>query len=144
MQISVSNLKKLDVTHGRSRCPCWYPEQYAGYLRYALLGLALALGGCASDLGAPVVNDTVVAQPLSFDPAEDRMAYEFHVLAGEMAIQRGRRLEAAQQYVAALEYSDDPGLARRATRIALFAGQARLAYQAAGAWARVAPQALDA
>ncbi len=140
MQISVSILKKTDATQGR-----WYPQHCASHLLgWALLGFALALSGCASDQGAPVANEMAVAEPASFDPAEDRMAYEFHVLAGEMAIQRGQRLEAAQQYVAALQYSGDIDLARRATRIALFAGQPVLAYRAAEAWADIAPQALDA
>src|SRR5699024_9121655 len=74
----------------------------------------------------------------------DGSAAQYHILAGEMAMQRGLADTAARHYVAALQYTSSVKLARRATRIALFAGNRTLAYQGAEAWARQAPASLVA
>lgn len=72
------------------------------------------------------------------------MALEYHILAGELAVQRGDREVAAREYVAALAYSNDAELAQRATRVALFAEEIELAYTAAKAWTVAAPESFDA
>ncbi|NYZ61685.1 tetratricopeptide repeat protein [Luteimonas deserti] len=64
-------------------------------------------------------------------------------LAGEFAVQAGRLDEAADWYLAAARHSDgDAGLAERATRIALLAGDDRRAAQALDLWRRSAPGSL--
>lgn len=120
----------------------------AKLLRKLLFPAALAvLAGCAVDRGEPRPTFSDLA-PLSETTIQsgssDTVELEYHVLAGEMAIQRGLGQRAAEEYVAALAYSDDPELAQRATRIALFAGDPDLAFEAAKAWAAAEPQALDA
>lgn len=116
------------------------------YAGVGLAGLlALAIAGCAGQsspdgLAGMRIDPSQVRTPAS----DQRASYEYHVLAGEMAIQRGNRAIAAREYVAALEYSNDAELAERATRIALFADEPALAYRAAGAWAVAEPDSLDA
>ncbi|WP_101925237.1 MULTISPECIES: tetratricopeptide repeat protein [Luteimonas] len=64
-------------------------------------------------------------------------------LAGEFAVQAGRLDEAADWYLDAARASDgDAGLAERATRIALLAGDDRRAADALALWRRNAPDSL--
>lgn len=72
------------------------------------------------------------------------MDLQYHILVGEIAIQRGLHDLAAKFYVQALEYGNSPELAQRATRIALFAGDAKLGYRAALAWSQAEPDSLEA
>lgn len=106
---------------------------------------ALALAGCATQsVPEQAAGMRIDASQIETPAVARRSAYEYHVLAGEMAIQRDNREVAAREYVAALGYSNDPALARRATRIALYAGDTALAYRAAGSWAAAQPDSLDA
>ena len=103
---------------------------------------AIALAGCA---GNPITsNETATPITTGAAPSEPVLALEYHILAGELAVQRGNREVAAREYVAALAYSDNPELAQRAARVALFAGEPELAYQAAKAWAAAALDSADA
>lgn len=106
--------------------------------------LAAFVSGCVAAPSAAVGDAPATRSSASAALTNPAAAADFHILAGEMAIQRGMAATAAQHYVAALDYTDDEALARRATRIALFAGKLELAYRAAGEWARLAPTALDA
>lgn len=133
----------INDVNGADRLPAGRPWRAA--IPAAAL-VALWLGGCA---GQPVserpASDVRIDATMVQPPAVSRRAaYEYHVLAGEMAIQRDNRALAAREYVAALEYSKDPNLAKRATRIALFADEPALAYKAADIWAGSAPDSLDA
>lgn len=117
-------------------------------LRSALLlpGAALlVLAGCAVEppasgsyggASAPVI--------VGGQPTHPAVEVEYHVLAGEMAVQRGDRKRAAQEYVDALAHSDDPRLAKRAAQVALFAGEPALAYRAAQAWTAAQPSSREA
>ena len=87
---------------------------------------------------------TVAHSESSALDASRRAAYEYHVLAGELALQRGKYPVAASEYAAALEYSNDPALARRAGQIALLAHQPALAYRAVQAWVKAEPESLAA
>ena len=110
-----------------------------------MLAAALTLAGCAGQPAPDSVEGMRIdAATVATPESSRRSAYEYHVLAGEMAIQRGHRDVAAREYVAALDYSNDRELAERATQIALFAGEAELAYRAAGTWAAAEPDSLDA
>ncbi len=63
---------------------------------------------------------------------------------GELALARGERAVASRQYLDAAIALDDPGIARRATLIALLAGDAPAARRAADRWERLAPHDLEA
>ena len=63
------------------------------------------------------------------------------VMAGEFALQAGDYAQAAAFYLRAAVDSDDPGLAERATRIALLAGRTDLAEEALARWRALAPEA---
>lgn len=107
----------------------------------------MAVAGCASGPAKVTPgNDltTATTQQSTTPPSDPRAALEYHVLVGEIAVQRGQRDVAAESYVAALDYDHDPELAQRATRIALFAGNAQLGYRAALAWTEAEPGSLEA
>lgn len=104
-------------------------------------GLAAGLAACAMQV-PPEGNPNVDADAVRAPSASVELQY--HVLAGEWAVQRGQRRAAAESYVEALRYSDDPALAARATRIAVFANEPELAFRAARAWAQSAPDDANA
>jgi tetratricopeptide (TPR) repeat protein len=68
----------------------------------------------------------------------------YRVLLAEIAGQRGRMDVAVREYAAAAWASDDPQVAERATRIALFAKDYRVALRTAQRWLALAPEAADA
>lgn len=103
----------------------------------------ILLAGCAHISGPAENRATGPAKPVP-PPSGETVELQYHILAGEMAIQRGQAVRAAKEYLAALKYSSDPELARRATRIALYAGKAELAYRAARIWAAGKPESIDA
>lgn len=107
----------------------------------AWAALALALGGCALHPQQPAGRAPTVKPKTPPGPHAQR---EYHVLAGEMALQRGDLQAAARQYVAALGQSTGVDVAKRATQIALFANQPELAAQAASAWVKTAPNSAAA
>lgn len=111
-----------------------------------LPGLAIILlAGCASGPLADVPGaDTTQEAAVGAALPEPALALEYHILAGELAVQRGNREVAAREYVAALAYSNDAELAQRATRVALFAGETERAYTAAKAWTVADPKSFDA
>src|SRR5699024_793648 len=81
----------------------------------AAAALMFAITGCASTPAAAVAgNQAASASAQQQAAAAPQVAVGYHVMAGEMAAQRGMTTIAAQQYVAALAYSDDAALARRA------------------------------
>ena len=64
------------------------------------------------------------------------------VMAGEFALQAGQLEDAARWYLQAARTEDDPGLAERATRIALLANDDVRAAEALALWRQRAPQSL--
>tara|TARA_R110002020_G_scaffold37399_3_gene112906 strand:- start:1289 stop:2944 length:1656 start_codon:yes stop_codon:yes gene_type:complete len=66
------------------------------------------------------------------------------VMAGEFALQAGDFAQAAGHYLRAAEGSRDPGLAERAARIALMAGQPDAAAAAISRWRELSPGSLPA
>lgn len=73
---------------------------------------------------------------------EERLQY--HILAAELAGQRGQLRFAAQEYLNALELLPDAALAERATRVALYAEADDLALAAARIWTSQAPERYEA
>ncbi len=109
---------------------------------------ALVLVGCAhmplgaSEGEAPEVDRPVI---LPIMPAQDpEAALMLGVLVGEIAVRSGQYEEAARYYGAAALLSDDPAIAERATRIALFAQDRNQALQSSERWRQLAPESLDA
>jgi tetratricopeptide (TPR) repeat protein len=99
------------------------------------LGLAAALlsAGCATT--AP----QAAAPPETARDAESTLE---GTLAGEFALQAGQLDEASRRYLEAAKATDDPGLAERATRIALLANNDKLAADALALWKQRAPDSL--
>jgi len=99
------------------------------------LGLAAALlvAGCAST--AP----REAPPPATAKDAESTLE---GTLAGEFALQAGQLDEASRSYLAAAKATDDPGLAERATRIALLANNDKLAAEGLALWKQRAPDSL--
>lgn len=62
------------------------------------------------------------------------------VMAGEFALQQGDLGAAARHYLLAARMSNDPGIAGRATRIALLAEEPALASRALARWRELAPE----
>lgn len=114
-----------------------------GAFMSVVVAATLAACGCATGLSGASPGTTDNSRTVAAGP-DAGTAPGFHVLAGEMAVQRGMPEAAARHYVAALEYASSKELARRATRIALFAGDLEGAAAAAREWARLAPDSLDA
>ncbi|MAA73364.1 MAG: hypothetical protein CMN28_01485 [Salinisphaeraceae bacterium] len=109
----------------------------------------VAMAGLAGCQLVPEMPDVIPEPPdhmveVELPTPDPQVELEYHILAGEMAVQRGHRATAAREYVAALEYTRDPELAQRAARIALFAGEPDLALKAARAWVEASPDSLDA
>lgn len=104
---------------------------------------SLGLAGCAGLSPSPQPPASApVAQTESSPPAAEseippQLLYQ--LLVGEVAAQRGKMGEAIANYLAAAEASDDPRIAARAARIALYAKQLMPALEAATLWAKRAP-----
>ncbi|MCC8362351.1 tetratricopeptide repeat protein [Lysobacter sp. A6] len=94
---------------------------------------ALLAAGCAST--AP----REAPPPATAKDAESTLE---GTLAGEFALQAGQLDEASRSYLAAAKATDDPGLAERATRIALLANNDKLAADGLALWKQRAPDSL--
>lgn len=101
-----------------------------GFARVALFLLA----------SAPVFVQAQDARALS---AEEEAQVQFQIMAGEMAAGRDQPGAAAQAFVEALKLRADPALAARATQLALIAGDATLAQDAARRWLDIEPTNMD-
>jgi tetratricopeptide (TPR) repeat protein len=104
-----------------------------------LLPLA-ALAGCATVQQPPAEVPPTTQVPLA-DPETEVM---YAVLVGEIAGQLGDLPRSVDYYLRAAEVSDDPRVAERATRIALYADQNEPALAAARRWVELAPDNIDA
>lgn len=78
------------------------------------------------------------------DHNDDKNQLQYHILVAELAGQRGDSKTAAREYFEALQYSKDPSLAERATRVAIFAEEDELALDAARVWLERVPQSVEA
>ena len=107
------------------------------------LCLATVLAGCAGFAPAPEEHpDTGVDAPRILDPepvpdAENDLLYQ--LLVAEFAGARGRVSEALDAYLIAMRLSDDPEIAGRAARIALYADREEDGLEAAHRWLDLDP-----
>ncbi len=114
----------------------------------SLLALAalFSLAGCAHtqlDASDTLQTDRPVMLPAA-GGEDPEAALMFSVLVAEIAVRSGEHDEAARYYGAAALMSDDPAIAERATRIALFARDFEQAQRSADRWLRLAPDSLEA
>lgn len=125
-------------------------------LRLAILSLALSATPWVAVLAAGEPVPAQIGPPTAPPPAADapaprpeltpeqQMQVQFHIMAGEMAAGRGQPGLAAEAFVKALELAPDASLAGRATQLALSAGDAETAKQAARRWLELEPSSMDA
>lgn len=105
--------------------------KYANYVRpVAAMACLWAVAGCFT-----------LAQAQQSAPEQ---TLEYHILAAEMAGQRGNLKVAAREYLAAAKMSHNAELAERATRVALYSKQNDIALQALQIWTALEPANVDA
>lgn len=105
---------------------------------------ALMLGGCATLQGESEVMLSPVEVASEVAPRSDRAKLMYELLAGEIAGKRGAFKEASGHYQAASQLSDDPSIAERSTRIALFASNWSQALESVERWIELDPKNLEA
>ncbi len=123
------------------------------------LGFALGvlvIGGCATpaapppsvvpEVQAPVVlnEGNVIAPPAPAVPFDTDSEPLFQLLVAEFAGQRGRLDIAVRHYVETAKQLQDLAVAKRATRVAVFARNNEAALQAATIWVEKAPEDTEA
>ncbi|HVA56057.1 MAG TPA: tetratricopeptide repeat protein [Gammaproteobacteria bacterium] len=109
--------------------------------KYSHTGLAcaaLVLAGCVA---APV-QTPLPASSSSFSSAEQALTY--HVMMGELALQRGASKTGVQQYARAAQSSTDPTLAQYATLLAYKDGDNSQALELTHRWLQLVPKDNDA
>ncbi len=114
-------------------------------LRIPALGLLAALfaGGCAGPGVAPdneppdTAEDVRILDPQPVPAEDDDLMYQ--VLVAELAGSRGMVAEALDAYLKAMRLSDDPEIAGRAARIALYADREEDGLAAARRWVELDP-----
>lgn len=128
-------------------------------LTKSLWWLLLAAGltnGCSQlpptpATGKPEEQAITVAEPSSEDDVNAPLpnveltpSLLYRLLIAEIAGQEGELNLSAEQYLASAEETRDPRLAKRATRIAMYANDARMALRAALLWSQLAPEDREA
>lgn len=125
-------------------------------IRLLLFPLSVLLTACAALPPEPAAPEAVPADataPILREPAPAAGTEEpgtlsgallFDILLGEVAGQRDRLDVSVSHYLRAAEESDDPRVAERALRIALFAKDEDAALTAARRWVELDPARLEA
>ncbi len=108
---------------------------------FPVLAGSLVLMGCASTASPPPAVDEarVIDRSATGGVAERRGDVIYQLLLGEFAGQRDQLSTAVDAYLAAARSSDDPRVAERATRIALYAGDTEATLAAADRWQALEP-----
>lgn len=120
------------------------------YRRYglstaALLGVVTVFGAQATPTAdAPAAWQNRIAQTMTRAGDAPAARYQYHVLAGEMALAADDKAGAAEQYAKALAIDADPALAEQAARVAVAADRPDLAYPAVRVWAKARPDVMEA
>lgn len=123
-------------------------------LRYLLLTLCLPLAACTGmpmqgtksvppPVAAPV-PEVVAPAPAEGEDADLSSDLLFDILLGEVAGQRQQLDVSVESYRRAAELSNNPRLAERALRIALFAKDEEAALTASRRWVELEPEHLEA
>lgn len=113
--------------------------------RLSFLAVTLFLVGCSS-LGSPAGGAENPAEASnapeieSLVQSDPRTRTLYRLLVAEIAGQRGDIEAAARAYVEAAEGSDDPAIAERAARLAVYSGSGALAVRATERWLELEPE----
>lgn len=106
-----------------------------------------AAGGKAPTASAPAADDASAAQdaanadgPLPNEELTDELVLRF--LVGDIALQRGQPTLSAQTWNDLARRTHDPRVAKRATEVAIGAGQLNLAMDSANQWINASPNAI--
>ncbi len=109
----------------------------------------LLLSACASTQKAALQNDALVRS----DPAQIKSAGAesdlfgkdaYHLLVAEMAINRGQTALAVEHYLALAKSQNNPAIAERAVRVAVFGQDLEAAVAAAQRWVELDPDRVEA
>ncbi|MCS4504109.1 tetratricopeptide repeat protein [Arhodomonas aquaeolei] len=106
-----------------------------------LVALAAVIAGCATNREAAEPGPSPVAEDAAASDPHQELIYQ--LLVGEFAGNRGAFDQAAQAYGDAMALTDDPAVAQRAARVALYAERFDLARTAARRWLALAPAARE-
>ncbi|SIT71134.1 Tetratricopeptide repeat-containing protein [Ectothiorhodosinus mongolicus] len=114
--------------------------------KWLAFGSALLLTACTTlpDQQRVSMPQTSVSDAEWVAESQDSAEFMYELLVGEVAGQMGELALAAEYYLRAARRSDDPDIAERATRIALFSGDLDLALPAAEVWMERVPEHLEA
>lgn len=117
-----------------------------------IMCLAVFVSACQSPAPPKAQDDTPETGPLTSEPAATpdpdaalpptaSLSGEvlYYLLAAEIALQRNRMDVAVEGYSKAAEHTEDPRIAERAARIAVYARDDARALQAAEKWVRLDP-----
>jgi tetratricopeptide (TPR) repeat protein len=111
----------------------------AAVFRFLPLILTCLLGACALQ---PGVRSTAADPSAPFDTPNGEASY--HVLLGELALERSMPELAASQYAQAARLSDDADIAARAAEVAFETGEDEAALASAQRWLELDPENVDA
>ena len=118
--------------------------------RFAAITAVFGLVGCASLTLDPSTRDRLPDPDESIEirPLEDARYQEqsdlmYEVLVGELSGQFGDVEQALEHYLNASQLSNDPALAERATRIAMFAKNWQAGLRAANRWSELVGENLE-
>jgi tetratricopeptide (TPR) repeat protein len=116
--------------------------------RLCVPAVALLLAGCSSfGLQSGRAENAAPAprpEPESLLQTDPRAQTLYRLLVAEFAGQRGDIEAAARAYVEAAETSDDPAIAERAARLAVYSGSEDLAVRATQRWLELEPDSRTA
>lgn len=104
---------------------------------FVLIPLVVVLGaGCA---GESAISQDARDKAQAPAPVSERGEATYHLMLGEMAMQRGQLEEAATQYRLAAELDPDPQTAEKALELALMVGDREEALLSARRWYELSP-----
>lgn len=118
--------------------------------RACLTVMVLVISGCTAlrphgpPPAAPAAAPTPAPVVRRLPPAPLTGPLLYHLLAGEIALQRGRAEFALGQLMRAARETPDPRVAEAAARLAGYAHNDRLGLEAAQRWARLEPDSVSA
>ena len=114
--------------------------------KWLAFGSALLLAACTTlpDQQRVSMPQTSASDAHWVAENQDSAEFMYELLVGEIAGQMGELSLAAEHYLRAAQRTDDPDIAERATRIALFSGDLELALPAAQVWVERVPEHLEA
>ena len=134
----------------RSRRRSWLELRQSG-ARYRYLPLAIALLTTAglhtlpvSSQPAVAADENTVSEPARALSPSDRAQLMYEIMIAELAGRRGYLDIATEGYRSASERTDDPRLAERATKLAIYGRDWQQAINSGKRWSELAPKNLEA